>query len=62
MAVPLAYLVVSRWLDGFAYRIDLGPGVFVAAGLAALGIALVAVSAQALHAASADPVESLRYE
>ncbi|MEP0547443.1 MAG: ABC transporter permease [Rhodothermales bacterium] len=62
VAVPLAYLVVSRWLDGFAYRIDLGLGVFVAAGLAALAIALVAVSAQALRAASADPVESLRYE
>ena len=62
VAVPLAYLVVSRWLDGFAYRVDLGPGVFVAAGLAALAIALAAVSAQALRAASADPVESLRYE
>lgn len=62
IAAPLAYLAGQRWLDGFAYRIELGPGLFLLAGSLALVIALVTVSAQALRAASADPVHSLRYE
>ncbi len=62
IAAPLAYLAAERWLEGFAYRIDLGPGVFVLAGGTALVIALVTVSAHALRAATADPVQSLRYE
>ncbi len=62
VATPLAWLAMSRWLDGFAYRVDLGPGVFVVAGLAALAIALVTVSTQALRAATTDPVKALRYE
>ena len=53
---------MERWLDGFAYRVGLGAGVFVAAGVLALVIALVTVSTQALRAASTDPVKALRYE
>ncbi len=62
LAAPLAYFAMERWLDGFAYRIDLGPLLFVGAGLAALAVALVTVSGQALRAATADPVDALRYE
>ncbi|MEP0547445.1 MAG: ABC transporter permease [Rhodothermales bacterium] len=62
LAAPLAWWLMNRWLDGFAYRVDLGAGVFLVAGAAALVIALAAVSGQALRAATADPVESLRYE
>ncbi|NNF59597.1 MAG: FtsX-like permease family protein [Rhodothermaceae bacterium] len=62
IAAPLAYLAGQRWLEGFAYRIDLGPGVFLLAGGLALLVALLTVSAQALRAATADPVQSLRYE
>ncbi len=62
IAVPLAWLGMGRWLESFAYRIGLGPGVFVLAGAIALVIALVTVSSQALRAATADPVKSLRYE
>ena len=62
VASPLAYVGMSRWLEGFAYRIELGPGVFVMAGSAALLIALVAVSYQTVKAALANPVKSLRYE
>ncbi len=62
VAAPVAYLVMTRWLDAFAYRVDLGPGVFLAAGAVALAIAFLTVGYQALRAALADPVKSLRYE
>ncbi|HET6567812.1 MAG TPA: FtsX-like permease family protein, partial [Rhodothermales bacterium] len=62
VAVPVAYYVMGRWLDGFAYRIEMGAGVFLLAGFAALAIALATVSYQAVRAAVADPVKSLRYE
>ena len=62
LASPVAYLVVQHWLDGFAYRIALSWKIFALAGLAALGVALVTVSYQAIKAALADPVDSLRYE
>ena len=62
VAVPLAYLAVDRWLQNFAYRVDLSWDIFLLAGLTALGIALATVSYQAIKAALTDPVESLRYE
>jgi putative ABC transport system permease protein len=62
VAAPLAHLAMSRWLEGFAYRTAIGPGVFAAAGALALLIALATVSLQALRAASSDPVKALRYE
>ena len=62
LAAPVAYLAMRRWLDGFAYRIELGPGVFLLAGGLALLVALATVSYQAVKAALADPVDSLRYE
>ncbi len=62
VAVPLAYFAMSRWLQDFAYRIEMGIGLFVLAGLIALLVALLTVSFQAIKAALNDPVESLRYE
>ncbi|MEZ4699794.1 MAG: ABC transporter permease [Rhodothermales bacterium] len=62
VAVPIAYLAMARWLDGYANRIVLGPGVFLAAGGMALLIAAGTVAWLAVRAASADPVKSLRYE
>ena len=62
LAAPIAYFGLQRWLQIFAYRIDVGPGLFVLAGGTALVIALLTVSFQALKAALANPVESLRYE
>lgn len=61
-AIPLAYAAMQRWLADFAYRIDLGWGVFVLAGVLAIGIALATVSYQAIRAAVANPIDSLRYE
>jgi putative ABC transport system permease protein len=60
--VPVAAYVMSRWLEDFAYRVPLGWTVFALAGAAALGIALLTVSVQALRAALANPVNSLRSE
>jgi len=62
VAVPAAYLGMSRWLEGFAYRIDLGAGVFVAAGALALAVALGTVGVQAWRAARLDPTRALRSE
>ena len=62
LAWPTAYLLLSQWLARFAYHVDLSWWTFLAAGLAALGIALITVSYQAIKAALADPVRSLRYE
>lgn len=62
IAIPVTLLVMSRWLQTFAYRIDIQWWVFVLAGMAAFLIALVTVSSQALRAAIANPTESLRNE
>jgi putative ABC transport system permease protein len=59
---PLAYVVVRRWLEDFAYRIQVEWWMFAAAGALAVGIALLTVSVQAVKAALANPVESLRSE
>lgn len=62
IAGPFAYYAVNRWLENFAYRIDAGWSVFVFSGAAALVIALLTVSFQAVKAAIANPVEALRHE
>ena len=62
LAAPLAYVAMQRWLDGFAYRIEPGPGLFLAVAAGALAVALLTVAGQAFRAASADPVQSLRHE
>ncbi len=62
VASPLAYFAMNKWLQDFAYRINLDWWMFAVAGALALLIALATVSAQALKAALANPVEALRYE
>lgn len=57
-----AYLVMSRWLENFAYRIDIKLSFFIASSIIAISIALITVSFQAVKAAVADPVEALKYE
>jgi putative ABC transport system permease protein len=57
-----AYYVMSKWLEDFQYSIKLGIGIFVLAGIASIGIALLTVSFQALKAALSNPVDSLRNE
>jgi putative ABC transport system permease protein len=62
IASPLAWYFMNKWLEDFAYRIHISWWIFIAAGLAALLIALITVSFQAIKAATANPVRSLRSE
>jgi putative ABC transport system permease protein len=62
IATPIAWYAMSRWLQDFAYRIDVQWWVFVLAGLLALVIALLTVSFQSIKAALMNPVKSLRSE
>ena len=62
IAWPLAYFAAHDWLQDFAYRIRLGPAVFLLTGLLALVTALLTVSFQAIRAARANPAEALQYE
>ncbi|GAB4031778.1 ABC transporter permease [Spirosoma gilvum] len=62
IASPIAWYAMSRWLDNFAYRVDISWWVFVGAGLLAIGIALLTVSFQSIKAALINPVKSLRSE
>jgi putative ABC transport system permease protein len=59
-AAPIAYVAANHWLDEYAYRITIPWRVFLLAGAGALGVALLAVSYQAVRTALADPVDSLR--
>jgi len=61
-AIPLAWWAMNKWLQDFAYRISIGWWVFAAAGIIALLIAVITVSSQAIKAALANPVKSLRTE
>jgi putative ABC transport system permease protein len=62
IAFPLAWWAMNKWLQDFAYRIRIGWWIFAVAGVGVLVIALVTVSYQAIRAAVANPVNSLRSE
>jgi putative ABC transport system permease protein len=62
IAWPAAYLLMRRWLEGFAYRIDLDPLVFVGSALLALVVTVLTVGVIAARAAATKPIQSLRYE
>jgi len=62
IAWPLAYYLMNKLLKSYAYRTSLSMWIFAAAGVAALLVAQLTVIFQALRAASANPVDSLRYE
>jgi putative ABC transport system permease protein len=61
-AWPIGYYFMNKWLQSFAYRIDLNVWIFILSGLEALVIALLTISYQIIKAATANPVDSLRYE
>jgi hypothetical protein len=62
IGLPISYLVLSNWLEAFAFRIPLGPFYFIYAGLVALLIAAITVGSQAFKAASVNPSKCLRNE
>jgi putative ABC transport system permease protein len=62
IASPVAWIFMHRWLQDFAYRIPINWWVFAVAAIASLSIAFITVSFQAIKAAIANPVKSLRTE
>jgi putative ABC transport system permease protein len=62
IATPIAWFIMNKWLENFAYKTDLSWWIFALAGLLALGIALLTVSWQSWKAATMNPVEALRDE
>lgn len=62
LAWPVAYFIMKKWLEDFAYRIDINVLPFLAGAVVALLMAMLTVSVQTLKAALANPVETLRYE
>lgn len=62
LASPVTYLFLAKWLDGFAYRIQINPLLFVLGGIMALAIALLTIGYHTVRSARANPVKALRYE
>jgi putative ABC transport system permease protein len=62
IATPVAWYAMHRWLQDFAYRIEIGVGVFLVAGMTAALIVLATVSWKSIKAALANPVDCLRNE
>jgi putative ABC transport system permease protein len=62
IACPIAWYAMHKWIQNFAYKTTLSWWVFVAAGVAALLLALFTVSVQSYKAASHNPVDCLKYE
>ncbi len=62
IAFPVAWWTMNKWLQDFPYRVNISWWIFAIAAVAALAIALITVSFQAIKAAIANPVKSLRME
>jgi len=62
VSVPAAYFLISKWLEEFAYRIDVGPGLFAIGFFTSLVIALGTVALKTFRAATANPVDAIRAE
>ncbi len=62
IAWPLAYFAMNDWLSSFAYRIDIGFGIFVIAGVISLFVSVATVMSQVVRASLSNPADSLRYE
>jgi putative ABC transport system permease protein len=62
VATPIAYFIMNKWLESFAYKTELSWWIFAISGVLALGIALLTISWQSWKAATRNPVEALRYE
>jgi len=62
ISAPVAYYLMSNWLQDYPYRVEMNPVLFVIAAALTVGIAIVTVSYQSIRAALTNPVETLRYE
>ncbi len=62
LAIPVSWFAMNSWLEDFAYRVSLGPGIFLLGSLVAMIVAWLTVSYQSTIAARANPSENLKYE
>jgi len=62
IAIPIAWFATNKWLSSFAYRVNVGWGIFLISSLGALAIAWITVSYESVKAAIANPIKSLRTE
>ncbi len=62
LAVPCAYFALKSWLQNFAYQAPMSAGLFIAAGMIAMAIALLTVASHALRAAMTNPVDAIKWE
>jgi putative ABC transport system permease protein len=62
LATPLSWYAMNKWLEGFAYRMEIHPWIFILAGCVALFVAVVTISYQSIKSAVMNPVSSLRSE
>jgi len=62
IASPIAWWGMNKWLQDFAYRVDVSWWIFIVAGISAILIAMITISFQAIRAAVVNPVKSLRTE
>ncbi|MBS1597377.1 MAG: ABC transporter permease [Bacteroidetes bacterium] len=62
IAFPLSFLIMNKWLEGFAYRVHMDVIIFIATGFAVLSISILTISFQSIKAAMMNPVKSLRTE
>ncbi|MBX2822534.1 MAG: ABC transporter permease [Rhodothermaceae bacterium] len=62
VALPVSYFTMQSWLNSYAYRIDLGPGIFLTAGLLAVSLAVITLAYHAVKASLTNPAETLHYE
>jgi len=62
VALPVSYMVMLTWLNSYAYRIELGPGIFLSAGFLAVTLAVITLAYHAIKASLTNPAETLHYE
>ncbi|MEO1021569.1 MAG: ABC transporter permease [Bacteroidota bacterium] len=62
ISIPIGWYIANQWLENFAYKISVGPMIFIGMGVASFGIALLTVSYKSFKAATVNPVESLKSE
>jgi putative ABC transport system permease protein len=62
IAIPVSWFSMNRWLEGFAYRINISWWLFAVAGITVVLVALASISYQTLKAANANPINSLKSE
>ena len=62
ISIPVSFYILNRWLENFAYRVDIGWSAFFIGAVLVISVSIITISGQAIKAALTNPVEALRYE